>query len=58
MTHDFGRCLGRFYWVEGWIHLKLLCSDSEAFGLLTGSLLVERLTKKTELFKDRACARM
>jgi len=46
MTHDFGRSFGRFYWVEGWIHVKLLCSDSETFGLLTGSLLVKRLKKR------------
>jgi len=57
MTHDFGSCFVRFYWVEGWIHVKLLCSDSEAFGLLTGNLLVERL-KKNGLFKDRAYTRM
>jgi len=46
VTHDFGRCFGRFYWAEEWIHVKLLCSDSETFGLLTGSLLVERLKKR------------
>lgn len=46
MTHDFERCFDRFYWVEGWIHVKLLCSDSAAFGLLAGSLLVESLEKR------------
>jgi len=46
VTLDFELCFGRFYWVEEWIHVKLLSSDSETFGLLTGSLLVERLKKR------------